>query len=181
MDADVARGALLEPRIQQVVRIDHRLLAAASPPECARAVMAFEAHGKHCRAAQQLGIHRAMRAMAGFAAVHAHGGMLKDERPAFIGMAFQARFLIAKRLVDHLRTQPHAPRGREGAMRIVAIGALHKALVDAMLKGHGKLRPHRQMARVAKLFLLRRQQKFRGRRSMNRVAVGTDHIGLRMA
>src|SRR5579862_6349653 len=51
MDADMARGALLEPRIQQIVRIGQGRFPVGPPAECARAVMAFQAHREHYRTA----------------------------------------------------------------------------------------------------------------------------------
>ena len=57
MDADMARGALLEPRIQQIMRVGQRRFSVVAPAEGAGAVMALQAYREHYRTAQQLGIH----------------------------------------------------------------------------------------------------------------------------
>ncbi len=121
-----------------------------------------------------------MRQMAGFAAIHPSGGVLKNEGPAFIGVAFYARFFIAELLFHQLRARGHPPRGRVRSMWIVAIRALHHSFVDAMLERHGKLRAHIAVAGVANIRLLLRQQEFGLRRMMHRVAAGARHTRFRM-
>ena len=46
-------------------------------------------------------------------------------------------------------------------MRVVAIAAVHDALVDAMLERHGELRLYRRVAGIAELSLFLREQEFR--------------------
>jgi len=65
-------------------------------------------------------------------------------------------------------------------MRVVTIGAVDDAFIHPMLKRHGKLRPDPGMALIAELSLRLRQQKLRRRRTMNGMAIGTNHVGLRM-
>src|SRR5437879_11649433 len=91
------------------------------------AVVALEAKCKDHGPPQQLGIHRPMRSVTGLAAVDAHRRVLEDERAALIGVAFQARLFIELRLVDHARLESAPPGGGESAVRVVAVGALHKS------------------------------------------------------
>jgi hypothetical protein len=60
-------------------------------------------------------------------------------------------------------------------MRVMAITALHKSLVDAVLERHGEFRPLRDMAAVTQLGLALRQQKFRGCGLVDRVTVSTGN------
>ena len=95
--------------------------------------------------------------MARLAAFDAHGGVLIDERPAFIDVTLQAWALDIERALHHARPRGHRPRGSKGAMRVVAIAALHEAFIDAVMRGHFELRAHVRMAGIAHLILLLRQ------------------------
>src|SRR5689334_23359361 len=110
--------------------------------------------------------------MAGFAALHAHRRVLENKRSALVGVTLEAGFLIGGHLIDHPGTLAHAPGRGESPMRIVAIRALHEALVDAMLSRHLKLRANSGVAAVAELALLFGQQELGSRRVMDRVATG---------
>ena len=121
-----------------------------------------------------------MRVMAGFTAFDAHGGVLEDERPAFIGMALQTRLFVPQGLFHKPWPQSHPPGGRERTVWIVAVGALHESFVDAVLDRHGELRANRLVATVTEIDLLLGQQKFGNRRLMDGVAAGTDDIRLGM-
>jgi hypothetical protein len=57
--------------------------------------------------------------------------MLEDERAVLVHVAFVANGVLRSGQTDLLR--------QFGAVRIVAVGALHKSLVYSMVKGHGKL------------------------------------------
>ena len=61
-------------------------------------------------------------------------------------------------------------------MRIVTIGALHYAFIDAMLEGHIELCAYGRVAVVAKVRLRFRQQKLRSPGSMNGMAARTGDI-----
>lgn len=61
-------------------------------------------------------------------------------------------------------------------MRIMAIRTGHKSLVHAMLERHRELRAHIRVTRVTQLRLALREQKFRNRRLMNRVAIRAHNI-----
>jgi len=106
--------------------------------------------------------------------------VLVNERPALIGVALQARFLIAICLIDHSRSRSHAPSRIEGSMRVVAIGALDHAFIDAVFIRHGELGANGRVAGVAKLCLLLGQQESRRRRFVNRVTRRADHVLLGM-
>lgn len=65
-------------------------------------------------------------------------------------------------------------------MGIVAIRTLHYAFVYAMLRGHLELRAFGSMAGVAKVLLLFGEKVSWGSRFVNRMAVGTNHVGVAM-
>ncbi len=61
-------------------------------------------------------------------------------------------------------------------MGVMAVRALHKALVHPMLEGHRELRADVGVAGIAELSLVLGQERFWCGRSMDRVATGTDDI-----
>ena len=61
-------------------------------------------------------------------------------------------------------------------MRIMAIAALHKPFVHAVMEGHGELRLLLQVAGVAKLGLGLDQQEFLGLCVVRRVAGDAAHV-----
>jgi hypothetical protein len=65
-------------------------------------------------------------------------------------------------------------------MRVMAITALHKSLVDTVLEGHGEFRPLRNMAAVTQLGLALRQEKFRRCGLVYRVTVSARNAIQRM-
>jgi len=149
VDAHVAERAALIARVQHVVRVRQRRDTVVARAEAIRTVMASQAQGEDHRPHQQLCVGRSMRHMAYATALHPHRWMLVGERPAFVRVAFQAGLLIALRAIDQARPVRHAPRGCEGAVRVVTIRARHEAFVYAVLEGHGKLRAHIRVAAVA--------------------------------
>ena len=168
--------AVLKTRRTHVVKLRRHRIALGAPSEAGRAIMAFQAHGEYNRPAQQPGVRRTVRVVANFAAFHAHRGMLENERPALLGVALDAGFLIAQHLLDHGGPAGYAPGRRESAVRIVAIATDHHAFIDAMLERHGELRTNIGMTAVAQLHLCFRQEKlWRGRR-VDGVAIRAHHI-----
>ena len=121
---------------------------------------------------QQPRIRRTVRCMTGRASFGFYRSVFVSKRPLLIHVALNASGVGAGRESGLLQL--------ETAMRIVTIGALHETLVDAVLKRHGELRPHGQVAGIAQIVLPGRQQKFRRRRLMNQMAIRTDHVCLRM-
>jgi hypothetical protein len=151
----MADGAVLIAGVRHVVNRAGGENAAVEPPEPSGGytVVTLEAQGENDRAAQQARIHRAMRIMAGLAAVHADRFMLEDERTAFFGVALEARFFVGQSLVDHARARSEPPGGRKRAVRIVAIGTVHETFVHAMFERHGELRPDVLVAAITKVGL----------------------------
>ncbi len=94
MNTDVAGCTVTIARIRHIVRSRLRRHAIALPSEAARAVMTFQANREHNGPLQQPGVCRTMRRVTGFAAIHAHGGVLEKKRSALIGVAFQAGLFI---------------------------------------------------------------------------------------
>src|SRR5579883_242178 len=97
--------------------------------------------------------------MTGLASFDANRGMLVNEGPSFVHVAFQTRFLVAERLFDHARPVSHAPGWRERAVGIMAVRALHEPFVHAMLGRHLELGANRVVAAVAEFTLLFRDRK----------------------
>lgn len=149
-------------------------------PESARPVMAFEAHREYHRPLQKFRIGGTVWNVASRAAFYPYARMLKNERPALIDMAFQAGFFVIVRSRNQIRSRSGFPGRCKIAVRIMAIRALNNAFIHAMFHRHIELRANRSVALVAKLALLFRQQKFRRRRIVNRMAVRADNVGLCM-
>ena len=74
--------------------------AGFSRAESPGAVVALEAERENHRPPQQFRVRRAMRIVAGFAALHAHAGVFEDERPALIDVALEAGLLVIERLLS---------------------------------------------------------------------------------
>jgi hypothetical protein len=79
--------------------------------------------------------------------------MLKCKGPAFVEMTAQTSLFVRGRLIYHGRAAAHAPGGSARSMRIMAVAAFHKSLIDAVLKRHGEFRFLRNMAAITKLRL----------------------------
>lgn len=146
-------GAVLEARIEHVVGGGLGDHARGSAAETARAVMAFEAQRVDDGPTQEFAVHRTVRIMAGFAAFDADDGMFIDEGAALVLVAFDAGLFGAGGLVHHAGSHAGAPCGGEGSMRVVAIGALDDAFIDAMFDRHVELRAHGGVALVAEVLL----------------------------
>lgn len=98
MHAHVAIRAVLVARVGHVVRGRQHKISGPRASKVAGAVMAFEAERENNWTAEEAGICRAVRIVAHFATFYADGRMFKGERAAFIGVAFEARFLVSERL-----------------------------------------------------------------------------------
>ena len=154
MNPDVALRAVLEKGIGHVMgrrRLD--LDAVRLTPKVTGAIMTFQAHRKYHRPRQHPGIGGAVRNVAGEAPIHADRGMLKNKRPAFVGMTVDARFFVGLGMLHIARTRRVSPGGLKRSVWIVAIRAVHETFVDAVLEGHGKLRAHVRVAAVAQIRL----------------------------
>ena len=65
-------------------------------------------------------------------------------------------------------------------MGVVAVRALHNAFIDPMLHRHAELRAYRSVAAIAEFGLFLRQQEFRCRGAVNRMAIRADDVGFRV-
>ena len=92
-----------------------------------------------------------MHQMTGLAAVNLYGLMLEYKRPLLVRVAREADRILRGRSAHLLRFH--------GAVRIVAIGTLDEALVDAVVKRHVEFRLLREVAGIAKLGLGLHQKK----------------------
>ena len=181
----MAGGAILIARVRHVMgRGLHGNSSGAVLPsvaaEAASTVVAFQAHGEYDGPLQHPGVSGTMGHMAGLATIDSHRGVFKSERAALIGMAPQTRLFAASGGFQKPRARAHRRGLRESAVRIVAIGAIDGTFIDAMLERHGKLRAHAGVALVAELCLSLGQKKRRCGRTMDRMAIGANHISLGM-
>ncbi len=90
----MADGAVLILGLGQGMTGWRQLDAVTLPAEIASTVVAFQAERENLRPLEQAGVHTAMRDMAGTAAIHTDGGMLKDEGAPFVDVALHARFFV---------------------------------------------------------------------------------------
>lgn len=121
---------------------------------------------------QHVDIGSTMRKMTGRASLDFYRFMLEDKWSLLIGVTIEANGVLCRRGAYLLWP--------DGAVGIVAIGALHQAFVYAVVKRHFKFGFPLQMTRVTKLGLGFRQKKFFGFRVVWRMAGDTTHIILRM-
>ena len=124
--------------------------------------MAREAQQVHIADLQQVSVGRAVRRVARVAAFDLHRLMFEYKRAALVGVT---------RVADNVlrRGCPHL-LGRDGAVRIVAVGALDEILIHAMVERHLELRFLLQVARITKLRLRLDEQELRLRGVVRRVA-----------
>lgn len=120
--------------------------AVASPAHIAGAVVTLQTKCEHHRACEHPGVCRAVRDMAGHAAIHSHGRVLEHKRAALIGVAIHARLFVGFGRFHVTGTRAVGPGRLERSVWIMAIGAVHETFIHAVLEGHGKLRPHIQVA-----------------------------------
>jgi uncharacterized membrane protein len=83
-----------------------------------------------------------MRRVADRAAFDLHRFVFIDEGSGFIGMTLEANQIFGRR-------GSQLP-GQESAMRVVAVGAIQEAFIDAVMEGPRKLLLVVEMAAVAK-------------------------------
>ena len=111
-----------------------------------------------------------MRGVAPKAPLRLHRGMLVNERPTRLRVALSAdRILICRGLQVVVS---------EGAVRIVAVRALHEAFIHPVVEGHIEGRLDVCVALKAKDRLFDLEQNSLGRSLMHGVASETAHIGL---
>ena len=81
---------------------------------------------------EQFRIGRTVRRMANLAAFGLNRRVLKHERSLFVSVAFDTGYIAIDRVAQRLREEP--------AMLIVAVGTLHAAFRNFVMKGFGKSR-----------------------------------------
>ncbi len=113
--------------------------------------VALEAEQVHRAQTQHVGVWSAVRDMARLAALRLDGIVLENEGALLIRVALKADGVL-------LRGGAHLVRF-DGAVRVVAIRAVDKPFVHAMVKGHFKLRLLSLVASDAELRLRSGQQK----------------------
>ena len=133
--------------------------------------MALHAHGVHVGAIEQARIRSAVWCVAGSAPLGLYNVMLIDKRARRLGMALDANSVLLGGRLEALLF--------EGAVRIVAVGALHQPLVHFVVEGHGELRLDVGVALVAERRLCSLQQRifFAG---MNVMAADAAYVPLTM-
>ena len=121
-----------------------------------------------------------MRPMASDTAVHLTCLMFEQERATLVHMTLETGLLVIVRLVQHFRGLTH-PEGRgEAAVRVMAVAALHKALVHPVLKRQIELRAHIGVTLVTSLGLALREQILWRSRIVNRMTASACDIVLRV-
>ena len=130
--------------------------------------MALQTEHVHQAHIEQPGIGGSVRRVATGAALCLHRHVLVDERSLLIDVALVANGVSARQ-GSHL---PHCRR----PVRVVAVVALHQALVDPVVIRFGEIRLGRSVASVTQLRLLLDQQVTAFLGVMGRVAVQTANI-----
>ena len=122
---------------------------------------------------EESGIGGSVGRVATGAALGLDGHVLVDERPLFVDMALEADGVSAGERAD-------LAHGR-GSVRIMAVIALHQALIHAVVKRFGKIRFGRGMTAVAQLGLGLDEQVLFFFGVMGRVAVDTADVAAGVA
>ena len=130
--------------------------------------MALQTEHIHQAHIEQPGIGGTVGSVATGAALGLHRHMFVDEGSLLIDVALVADEIPA-------RQSPQLTNGR-GPVRVMAVTALHQALVDSVVKGLGKVSLGRGMASVAQLGLVLHQQQLLFFGVMRIVAVETSDI-----
>jgi hypothetical protein len=107
---------------------------------------------------QQFRIGRTVRRMANLAAFGLDRRVLKHERSLFVSVAFDTGGIAINRVAKRLRQEP--------AMLIVAVGTLHAAFRNFVMKGFCKSRLLFGMTPVAQVGLRILEQKLGSLRSV---------------
>ncbi len=99
---------------------------------------------------QQARILRAVRSVAAYTTLRFDGGMLEDERPARLRVAFGTNGVLV--------CGGAQIRFAHGAVRIMTIAALHQAFVDLVMEGHVEEWLYVRVALEAELWLIDLEQ-----------------------
>ena len=177
----MAGGAVLVAGVGHIMRGRLGGDALAGTPEASGPVVAFQTKGEDDGPIQEPGVGRTVGGVAAVTAVDAEGGVFKQKRAAFVGVALDAGLFVGLGMLLHAGALAHPPVRGRGAMRVVAVGTLDGAFVDAVLEWHGELGFDVGVAGVAEVLLLVSEEVLRGGRFMDGVTGGADHFGLGMA
>ncbi len=153
MNADVTIRTVLILGACHVVRSREHRSARPIPAIRRSAVVTLQTHRENHRTSKQARVRGTVRRVAHLTTLNSNGPVLKHERSALVGMAFQARLLAGNCLRYKMRTSSHAPRRKIGAMRVVAVRTIHNAFIHAVAVRQFKIAAHVVMASVTKLTL----------------------------
>ena len=176
----VAGCAVAESRVRHIMGRRLKRNPVRCPSEVARAVMALEANCEQHGAVQQSGIRDPCGEWQVSQPSKRTAACSNRNGPRRSDVALEAGLLIRQSLIRHPRARSHAPRRGGRAVRVVAVAALHHALVHPVLERHIELRANRSMAFITEVGLRFGEQGFRCPGRVNRMAVGANHAVLRM-
>lgn len=166
MNAGMANRARLRLSCLAVIRAGRRRGGGVG-----RWKVALETDSIDIGTVEQAGIGPAVRGMTCRATLGFDRSVLIGPRAGFPGVALEAKGVLRRDLLDAALP--------EGAVEVVAIGALHLAIVHRVMEGHGKLRLGVRVTLNAERRLRRLEQRL-FRAVMNVVATDAAHISFPM-
>ena len=177
----MANHAILKARLGNVMKGRVRTRdARRSRPETNHIVVAFQAHREHLRPGQQPRVRTPVRVVARRATLHPNRRMLMHKRSPLIGVAVHARDVVAQPMAHHARRVRASPSRRRRPVRVMAVGAVNRAFVDAVFERQFKARTNVAVAFVTNLTLLVGKQVFEPLGLVDRVATHTRDLTRRM-
>jgi hypothetical protein len=162
VNCDVAQGARLE---KAGLVVERRRTGRAA--ETGRGVT-LQAEQIHVADLEHVRVGTAMNHVAGRATIHFDGRVLINKGALLVGMTLETNRVLRGGHTNLF--------GQRRSVDIVAIGALNKAFVDAMMKGHGELGFLLKVAGEAKLGLRLGKQVLGCFGVMRRVAGNAAHV-----
>jgi hypothetical protein len=134
--------------------------------------VALQAKQVDLAALEQSRVRRAVRDVAGDAALDLHGGVLVHERSGLIRVAFEANGVLRG-------GGAQLPR-EEASVRVVTIRALHQALVHTVMEGAAELLLDFDVAAIAELGLGHAHQELGLLRMVGRMAIDAADVVLQV-
>src|SRR5262249_41940067 len=132
--------------------------------------MALQAEQVHLAPAEQARIRRAMRRVAGNAAVNLHRRVFECKRTGLVRVAVKTNYVLSRRGTELM--------GEESAVRVVAVVAGNQSLIDPVMERLGEVGLDLQMASETKLRHGCLQQPRLDSGCMDGVAVDAAHVVL---
>ena len=154
--------------------------ALAGRSEAVDRVVALEAERERHWPGQEPGRRAAVRVVTAGATFDPDWRVLVGEGPALVGVAAHAGQIVSERGRHHAGGMRWRPGNHRRSVGIVAIGAFHRALVDAVLEGHLEAGPDVLVAAVAQIPLPRGKQRPGFVRIVDRVAAGATNLAGRV-